>query len=107
MGHFEMGTLPKEMEDVVFSLRINEISPPFESPYGYHIFKVTSRKKKRMLFYSAVKEDIKKNLLAEKLRTAYQDFLEQLKSEYKIRIFYHNLFFSYRSHQGDQTNEIE
>jgi parvulin-like peptidyl-prolyl isomerase len=106
MGYFERGTLPKEMEDVVFSLLINEISPIVESPYGYHIFKVTQKRNKRVLFLNSVKEDIKQNVLAEKLRSAYQEYLTVLKKELKIEKHSENLFFTYFPDQGgpDENN---
>jgi len=105
MGTFERGLLPTEMEDVVFSLRLNEISPIVESPYGFHIFKVTRKRNQRLLFYADVKDEIQKNLLAEKMRNAYQDFLGRLRDKYKIRTFHHNLFFSYQPHEGEQNND--
>lgn len=105
MGYFEKGILPTEMENVVFSLKINEISPIVESPYGFHIFKVTRKRSQRLLFYSAVREEIKKNLLSEKLKIAYEDYLKQLKKELRINIHYQNLFFPYQSNTGDQNHE--
>ena len=100
MGYFERGTLPKEMEDVVFSLKINEISPIVESPYGYHIFKVTQKRNRRVLFLDSVKEEIKQNVLSEKLRTAYQEYLSILHQELKIEKHTENLFFAYLPDQG-------
>jgi len=105
MGYFEKGILPTEMENMVFSLKINEISPIVESPYGFHIFKVTRKRNQRLLFYSAVKEEIKKNLLSEKLKLAYEDYLKQLKEKLKIMINYQDLFFPYQTNRGDNNNE--
>lgn len=106
MGYFERGQLPKEMEDVVFSLRPNEISPIVESPYGYHIFKVTQKKNQRVLFLDSVKEEIRHSLLSEKLRSAYQEYLAVLSQELKIEKHLENLFFSYVTDQGgpDENN---
>jgi parvulin-like peptidyl-prolyl isomerase len=97
LGYFEKGTLPKEMEDVVFSLRINEISPIVESPYGYHIFKITRKKKERLLYLKNVKPSIKNKLLSSKLREAYTNHLEELKKVLKININYKELFFEYKN----------
>jgi parvulin-like peptidyl-prolyl isomerase len=106
MGYFERGTLPKEMENVVFSLKINEISPVVESPYGFHIFKITRRRNKRTLYLSTVKEEIKKKILAEKMRSAFNTFLDNLKVNARIKIMYENLFFEYVPAQGEKNDEI-
>lgn len=103
MGYFEKGTLPKDMEDVVFALGLNTISPVVDSPYGFHIFKVTKIKKERLLFLEAVKNEIKNKLLSEKLGAAYEDFLAGLKGELNIQAKYQSLFFPYQTIKGEQN----
>lgn len=105
MGYFEKGTLPKDMEDVVFAIGLNTISPVVDSPYGFHIFKVTKIKKERLLFLEAVKNEIKNKLLSEKLGAAYEDFLTGLKGELNIQAKYQSLFFPYQAIKGEQNVE--
>jgi hypothetical protein len=100
MGYFEKGTLPKDMEDVVFALKLNTISPVVESPYGYHIFKVTKIKEERTLYLETVKNEIKNKLLSDKLRWAYEDFLSHLKKQLDINVKYRSLFFTYQPPKG-------
>jgi parvulin-like peptidyl-prolyl isomerase len=108
MGFFEKGMLPKEMEDVVFSLRVNEISPIVESPYGFHLFKITRKRKARMLLLTAVKDEIKNKMLSARLADAYQEFLTRLKTEVPVQINYGNLYFSYiKSDSGVSKNETK
>lgn len=107
MGYFEKGTLPKDMENVVFALELNAISPVVESPYGFHIFKVTKIRKERLEFLEAVKNQIKNKLLSEKLNAAYEDFLNQLKKELNIKAIYNSLFFPYQTIKGDQNVETK
>ncbi|MBU2575911.1 peptidylprolyl isomerase [Patescibacteria group bacterium] len=40
LGYFGRGTMDPYFEEAVFSMRINEISGPVKSSYGYHIIKV-------------------------------------------------------------------
>lgn len=106
MGYFEKGTLPKDMEDVVFALDLHKISPVVKSPYGYHIFKVTKTKKERLLFLERVKDEIKNKLLSDKLRWAYEDYLTRLKKELDIKVKYQSLFFTYQPVKGEQNDQI-
>jgi parvulin-like peptidyl-prolyl isomerase len=105
MGYFEKGTLPKDMEDVVFSLSIDTISPVVESSYGFHIFKITEKKKERLLYLDKVKPEIKNKLLSEKLREAYREFLAQAKTSLKIDISPEDLYFEYQPLNNNNENE--
>ncbi|MCJ7526138.1 MAG: peptidylprolyl isomerase, partial [Candidatus Aminicenantes bacterium] len=83
------------MEEVVFSLKVNEISPIVESPYGFHLFKIVRKRKSRMLLLAAVKDEIKSKLLSVRMSSAYGEFLRELKAEVPVRIDYNNLYFTY------------
>lgn len=105
MGFFEKGMLPKEMEEVVFSLKVNEISPIVESPYGFHIFKITQIKKSRRLLLAAVKDEIKSKLLSAKMSAAYSQFLQKLKMEIPIHVDLKNLYFTYIKSDSGVTQD--
>jgi parvulin-like peptidyl-prolyl isomerase len=106
MGSFEKGMLPQEMEEVVFSLKVNEISPIVESPYGFHLFKITQKKKSRTLLLAAVKDEIKSKLLSAKLSAAYGEFIKGLQVEVPVRIYQENLYFPYiKSDSGVNQDE--
>lgn len=110
MGFFEKGTLPKDMEDVVFALNMNSISPVIQSTYGFHIFKVNSKKKERILSLDRVKPEIKNILLSERLSTAKQELFKQLRKSLNVTIYYDKLFFKYKNNtfegdMGDENNE--
>lgn len=107
MGYFEKGNLPKDMENVVFSLKTNEISPVVESTYGYHIFKVVKKTRKRLIFFSSAKDNIKDKLVSEKFQIVYNEYLSDLKNELNILVFYKNLYFTYKNKKGEQSDEIK
>lgn len=59
---FEKGGLPKEFEDVAFSMSTpNEYSKPFRTQYGWHIVKFV--KKEGILPFEDLKKDLKKKVL--------------------------------------------
>jgi parvulin-like peptidyl-prolyl isomerase len=105
MGYFEEGTLPKDMEQVVFSLSPNTISPVVESSYGFHIFKITEKKKERLVYLEKVKPEIKQILMSGKLRDAYRDFLAKAAQDLDITIKYNDLYFEYKKIEGDTKDE--
>jgi len=43
LGNFTRGVMIKEFEDVAFNLEVGEVSPPFETKYGFHIAKLNKR----------------------------------------------------------------
>jgi len=105
MGTFEKGTLPEEMENVVFSLRAHQISPVVESKFGFHIFKVTRRSNRRTLPLQRVREQIRSELMSRKVRAAYDAALQQARDTLQISRFPQNLGFTYTSETGDDEHE--
>lgn len=88
LGFFEKGTLPEEIESYVFSLKVDSVSPVVESPYGFHIFKVTEKVAgDRLLYLSQVKDEIINKLLSSKMENAYQELLGRMRTELNIRTY--------------------
>ena len=62
MGYLHRGMLDKEIEDQIYSIELNTISPVIEKDVGYYIVKVEEKAEQRQLDFNAVKEKLKKEL---------------------------------------------
>jgi parvulin-like peptidyl-prolyl isomerase len=100
MGVFEMGQLPFEMEQVIFSLEEGEISPVVESSYGYHIFRVDRRFEPELISEEDALPDIKAKVLDLKIDYRLSSHKEYLKSNIEWSFYPMNLSFPY---QRDNT----
>lgn len=86
LGYFAHGKLLPEIDEVAFSLELNEISQPFKSKYGYHLLLLTDRKCGNPVPF----EDIKTSLAARIRHMEREYFLmrhvSDLYTEYKDSI---------------------
>ncbi|MEO0161270.1 MAG: peptidylprolyl isomerase [candidate division WOR-3 bacterium] len=87
MGIVIPGTKPKEVEDVLFSIKLNTISDivKFENKFG--IYLVYERKPERWRAYDEVKTQVEAAVRAEKIQKQEEKFLKDLKAKAKIEIF--------------------
>ncbi len=100
MGSFEKGDLPKEMESVVNSLPVNQISRVVESPFGFHIFKVSKRERGKQKYLKDLSEDIEKIIFNKKMIYEFTRYMKILRKNIKVTIIYDNFFFDYQDLKG-------
>ena len=85
LGFFGEGSMVAEFEEAAFSMKVDEISDPVKSDYGYHIIKVTDTKEAAEANFEKSKEEIKGILLDEKMTTEYPTWLEEKQKEYDVK----------------------
>lgn len=85
LGFFGKGKMVKEFEDAAFSLKLNEISEPVKTTYGYHIIEVLDKKEAKEAKYEDNKDKIKEILLEEKIPTEYEKWYQEKLEEYKVK----------------------
>ncbi len=86
LGFVEKGKMVPEFEKVVYSLREGEISGIVETKYGFHIIKVDEIQKGRTLPLDKVREKIQNTLESRKQKTAYDNWMKELKESAFIEI---------------------
>lgn len=91
LGFFSKGMMPKEF-DIVFSLKIGEVSNAIKTPYGYHIFKVEGKKPARRLSYQEAKTQVRNIIIQEKKEVLFRLWVEDLKKKFNIKINYQLLY---------------
>jgi peptidyl-prolyl cis-trans isomerase C len=80
LGEVTRGSLPPDLEEVIFGLPLGQISDPIRSPIGIHIFQVMERKTPTLEQMRPVLQQEAEGLQA---RTIMEDLRKQAKVEFK------------------------
>lgn len=96
MGLFEMGQLPYEMDKVVFSLKVGEVSPVVESSYGYHIFRLDEKYEPELISEEEALAEIRLKILDQKIKQFLTQHLKELKENMEWDFYSKNLSFPYQ-----------
>ena len=86
VGFVVKGQMVPEFEKAVFRLKEKEISDVVETEYGYHIIRAEKIQKGRTLPFNEVKNEIKNTLVKMKQKSAYEDWMNELRESAFIEI---------------------
>lgn len=86
LGFIEKGGMIPEVETVVFSLPLNQVSNVIESRLGFHIIKVLDKRGAGLKSLANVREEIKAKLEEGKLEKKYDEWIAQLRKRSHIEI---------------------
>ena len=83
LGDFKRGTLAKQLEDRVFSMKKDEVTEPIRTKQGYVILKVTAHQAGGIppLTDESVKQEIDNFIYYQKLQPALREYLTKLREE--------------------------
>lgn len=75
LGSFPRGAMVKPFDDAVFQMKVGEISGIVESPFGFHIIKLTGEKKSS---FDDSKKQVELDLKRQKAGKKFADLAEQM-----------------------------
>ncbi|WKA54290.1 peptidylprolyl isomerase [Planococcus shixiaomingii] len=84
LGSFAAGEMAAEFEKAAFAMKVDEISKPVETEFGFHIIKVTGKTEAAEANLEDSKEQIKETLFDEALNTQYATWIAEKKQSYEI-----------------------
>jgi len=67
-------------------MNIGDISVPVVTQFGYHIIKVTDKKKGAVIEFEKIKDMISQKLSGGKQKEAFEQYIAELKKNYKVEI---------------------
>ena len=62
LGYFPRGQMVPEFEEVIFAMKVGEISDVFQTPFGFHIARLTDKRDSTVCPFADVEESITKEL---------------------------------------------
>ena len=86
VGWVAIGQLHESMEKVLFSMSPGEMSPVIKTPYGYHIFEVLSVRPEGIKKLSDVISEIESTFIHQKRKVAFEKWVRELRSHFKIKV---------------------
>src|SRR5215510_7096662 len=81
IGMFKRGELAKQLEEVVFKMKRNELTDVIETKQGYLIFQVLEHYDEGQQSFEKVKNEIMDHLYNEKLEPAVREYLKTLREQ--------------------------
>ena len=85
LGFITRQIMPEPLDDTIFKLPVNKISPIVQSPYGFHIFKVMEIQSAKTRNFADIKEEVIAEIRAQKEDAAFTTWLEALKMKAVIK----------------------
>ncbi|OGP68151.1 MAG: hypothetical protein A2W27_07585 [Deltaproteobacteria bacterium RBG_16_44_11] len=85
LGYITRQVMPEPLEEAIFKLPVNKISPVVQSPYGFHIFKVLDSQPAMIKNFADVKDEVVADIRAQKEEAAFTGWLNSLKLKAVIK----------------------
>jgi peptidyl-prolyl cis-trans isomerase C len=83
---FRRGQMVPEFEAAAFSMKVNQISDPVETQYGYHVIKLLEKLPASKVDYAKAGPDIRDYLTEKQAEKALPAYLDKLKASADVKI---------------------
>jgi parvulin-like peptidyl-prolyl isomerase len=100
LGYVVQGTLPQDLDEVIFGLEPGEISQPVSSPAGHHIFQVLDVIPAGPPSRTEVEVATRNELTEESVRAFTRECVERLGTEIGVVVYGDHLWFEYEGWYG-------
>ncbi len=87
LGYFAQGKMVKPFSDKAFSMKVNEVSDPVETNFGYHLIQILDRRESNTVTFDEAKEKIKQNLRNQGIQEKVQTHLAELRKVADIKTY--------------------
>ncbi len=77
LGTFVRGSMVKAFDDAVFTMKVDEISPPVESEFGFHIIRVTGITPSQARSFDQARAEIEQELKKQRSARLYAEMAEK------------------------------
>jgi peptidyl-prolyl cis-trans isomerase SurA len=86
LGTFERGTLPADVEDVVFAMKKGEIRGPLRAERGFHVIQVVDVRDSAARSFDEAKEELREQLYMQKMEKATTAWVAEVRKKSHIEI---------------------
>ncbi len=87
LGTFKRGEMAPQLEQVIFSLPVGQVSPPIPSGNGVHLFRVDAEQTGGHVEFDAVKDEIRQRLAGEAMDQRFRDWISKnLRERHHIEV---------------------
>jgi hypothetical protein len=105
LGLLSRGTLPEELDSVVFDLAEGEISAPVASPAGYHVFQVLEVVPEGPPERAEVELAVKRELADQLSRDFTRRCVASTAQKVGVAVYPENLWFDYQGRYGESADD--
>jgi parvulin-like peptidyl-prolyl isomerase len=86
LGFFGRGTLPANVENVVFGMKKGEVSKPLRTSRGFHLIELIDRREASVRPYKEVRGALKQQLEQEKQQRATEAWVRELRKKAHVEL---------------------